>query len=300
MSNQIKYRSGLFLFLFALLASPASAQSGEDNWQGRELPPHIDLQIIPVGNVPLARFSRDAETNFGPSDEAEAEAGDDVGAAPLKSGLSAITTPENEQAPRRYYVKQGGSYYMLSCNQNSISTPVRIPVSSPQIEFYSMAQNADGERSLRKAFTHILKPGQESLLFTLTKPLKERSWENPNVTTYDLSARKLKDQSVVVINACEEAYIAGVANQNRFALKPHGISAIGLKNAESLRLQIAGSPDKENWSETQKLSLPVMSNSVHLLLAYEVPEIRSPRGFKITRGKLAPDRFREASKGDPR
>lgn len=295
MSNQIKYRAGLFLFLFALFASPASAQSGEDNWQGRELPPHIDLQIIPVGNVPLARFGIDPEASLEASGEEEGEQ-----APQAKTGISVITPPENEQAPSRYYVKQGGSYYMLSCNQNSISTPVRIPVSSPQIEFYSMAQNADGERSLRKAFTHILKPGQESLLFTLTKPLKERSWENPNVTTYDLSARKLKDQSVVVINACEEAYIAGVANQNRFALKPHGISAIGLKNAESLRLQIAGSPDKENWSETQKLSLTVMSNSVHLLLAYEVPRIESPRGFKVTRGKLVPDRFREASKGDPR
>lgn len=303
------HKINIFLSLVFLCGSISTAQE-PDQSEGKPKKeiPYLDVQIVPVGNVPLARFGRNKNAKpsalpvhiKGGPGAVETESPSENAPSSSSPQFSVIVQPDDERPPSRFYVKSGGIYLVVNCHQNSIGTPVRIPLTSSEVVFYKMKRNQDGTESYKKAFSYEVKPNQKRVLFTLSKPLKEKKWTKAKMKSYDLSPSKLNDVSALLINSSVERYIGGKVDKEAFALSPARVKLIRSDPDKMLRLNLAASSNKRKWSRMQRLSLPAVKDETHVILAYSVSPKESSRGFKVTRGKLVDDGFRIPSKHKPR
>lgn len=270
--------------------------------------PLLDVQIVPVGPVPIAVFenvrvapkksNQPAPENGAPGAEPQQE---ETKAAPSHDiGLQMVVAPEDETPPTAYYVKLGEEYQVVNCNLNSLGTPIRIQLSEPNIAFYSMKRDKEGKEVFKKEFTYEYKPGQDRLLVTLSKPLKSKKWDKPRVDFFDTSDKNLSQSSALMINIGSERVIGGIINKEKFNLRPYSHLSIPNSGDKGLKFELAASPDGRTWGKTERFSVaPGGQTFTNLLLTYPVTDQESFRGFKTTRGKIEHGKFKKAPKYIP-
>lgn len=257
--------------------------------------PYLDIQIIPVGSVPIARFGRTTNSNAnkdGGNQENESKVSPDK----QKSGLTVITLPEDERPPRQLYVKRGNSYYTLNCQQNSIGTPYRIHYNTPEIVFYRRVGADSGRGTLKRAFSYTIKPKQKRILITLSKPSTEKKWTDPEVNTYNLSKVGKSKTSAVVINASSSQYLGLKVGKASSILAPQGISLAPVNAAKATSLKFASSLDQKKWSTFQQVTVPTTPATTNIVISFSVPKQESLREFKLIRGKIKQDSYRKPVK----
>lgn len=269
--------------------------------------PYLDIQVVPVGSMPLARFGKKKQRNDSSNDEQSAgrtqntEAkGGGPSSPKSSSGLVVINQAEDERPPNRFYIKHGDSYLLVNCQQNCIGVPIRIPLRSSVLSFYSMKRGKDGSERYKKAFTYNVQPQQKRVLITLSKPLLEKKWTNPVVRSYDLSPHTINDKPAVLINASTERYIGAQLENKQLALAPHESKVLETGENGAIKVRLAASSNRKKWSKPQRLHLPVTEGLTHVVLTYAVSPRESFRGFKAIRGKIREGQFRRAVRHLPK
>ncbi len=278
------------LVLLSLTLGQSFAQQEETSY--------IDLRVIPVGSIPLAKFGSQPPPEK-PDEDLKQPPNKDPSKKTLpqkKSGVTVINLPEDERPIGNLYIKRQGAYYAINCQQNRIGAPYRIFYDEPTIIFYKKRRSADGSESFKEVFTYVVKPSQKNILVTLSKPLDEKKWTDPIVKTYNLTHLKNNHIPLTIVNTSSRYNLGLKLNNKSSVIKPYGVSSPRSGSSKHFTMQIAASPDLKRWSKLQRLTLQNSESMSNLVITYEVWRKESPRGFKIIRGKIKHGKFRKPRK----
>lgn len=287
-----------FSILFVFGYGVAQSQSGSKP-KGQKIPlKYVDIQIVPVGPVPLARFgygqgdkkSEDDAGKKNPADDGKKNV-PDVG----PKGFVVLERDERETPPRSLYLKQGNGYYVIPCHQNSIGAPVRVPLTDAAMVFYKRQQSENGTVSYVEYAKSVWKPGQDRILFTLTKKLNNKYWNEAVLRSYSLSSSVAKNNPLVVVNAGRERQIGILMEGKPQILVPHKRVLLGSNlKKNQLKLKLGVLLEGNKFHAPMNVSLPRRENEQMLLLAYPCTYKESFRGIKIAKGRLTWERARKA------
>jgi len=272
--------------------------------------PYVDLYIVPVGPVPLAQFGtvkskppvkkkkkEEAPSTDGQNGSEDPNKEKAVPAGP--SGFVVLQRDPREYPPRVLYMKQGDSYVVLPCIQNSIGSPIRVSLKSQELVFYQRKVNSEGKYVYKKYHSHHWTPNQKRLLITITKPLKSKYWTRPEISTYDISPKRLKGKSTVLVNAGKERSLGFVVNGKTKMLKPHGKTTID-RSGNTVQLKIGALTKAKKLHAPLRLSIPNRANEQMLILTFPCTSMESFRGIKTIRGRIIADRHRKAGMMKPK
>lgn len=103
---------------------------------------YVDVNVIPVGPVPLAQFGIQKSDNAKGKGQDEFNAAEGKGNAPKgqkksskpgggPKGFIVLDRDPREVPPRAPHLKQGKNYVVIPCIQNSVGAPMRVPLTEP-------------------------------------------------------------------------------------------------------------------------------------------------------------------------
>ncbi len=283
----------LFLSLFALLPSHAQGQRPEDKEY------FLNVNFVPLGPVPLARFSTSKKSAGSIEEEVESSSADaakngkkESAGPPVQGGQTVVLEePKDQKPPTAIYYKVGREYIRLNCNLNALGKPTRIPVKSAVLKFYTRGENnADGKPTYKLLHSHDWTENQEDVLFTLTKPLSTKKWTRPAVKTYDLSTRKLGTNQFVVLNANQEESIKLATKKGSKNLAPHGI--IPLSGDKLIGLELTAI-HKGKAMKPYIRYFQVKPSQLKLLLVYPVTHAEDYHRIKFVQGNMTRGVYKE-------
>lgn len=305
------FKTYIQIGVFALLAgtgvgwcqSPEASEAEKPpvGEKKKELP-FVDIYIVPVGTEPLAQFGQIKSKPKPKKKEEKPDEGatgggkesDQERAVPTgPKGFVVLQRDPREYPPRALYMKHGDQYVILPCAQNSIGTPIRVPLKSSNLVFYDRKMGSEGKYIYKKYHSHRWTPAQKRLLITITKPLKSKYWTKPQIKTYDISPNRLKGKSLVMVNAGEERVIGLVVNGKARRLKPFGKSTIDSSKGD-IELKVGVLTKSNKLHAPQRVSVPNRPNEQMLILAFPCSSMESFRGMKTIRGRIIQDRHRKA------
>lgn len=301
------------LALVLMGVSMAWAQTSDVSEEGavpseakkKELP-FVDLYVVPIGPVPLARFGQVKEKPVqkkekGSAPGVEGSESSDGGKTPEGEKAVPVAGPKGfvvlqrdarEYPPKALYLKQGDKYAVLPCPQNSIGSPIRVPLKGENLVFYTRKMGSEGKFIYEQYHRHRWNPGQKRLLVTITKPLKSKYWTKPQINTYDVSPEKIKGKSLVVVNAGREREVGMLIGGEAKRLKPYGKASMNSGDKVS-QLKLGVLTKSNKLHAPQHISIPNRPNEQMLILAFPCSTQESFRGIKMIRGRIIPNQFRK-------
>lgn len=260
---------------------------------------YVDLIVVPVGPVPLAEF--EADTPSVPTEEQAKKAAADPSKekAPPSGGGSGIRVKQqdpSELAPSSVFVKVGSKkYYQIPCSLNAVSSPVRTPISDSEVTLYQRI--GDGASSFKElAKVTVPQPGSRYLIL-LTKPLSEKSWEDPKVTSFAFPA---KDRpQLFFVNGSQEFQCGvkvGGAVKALAPLTPLVWQSSPSQSISEVEVSLAmRTPKGQFLSPFYQSYVGLEPNRTSVYIAYGVTSVESFRGGKFATGNIEDGVFRPAS-----
>ncbi|NWK57129.1 hypothetical protein HW115_16020 [Verrucomicrobiaceae bacterium N1E253] len=296
--------AGIVGFALLLGGGFSFGQDGEDDEERSEKRkelPYVDVFVIPVGPVPLARFGKVKSPPKPQNGKQAGDQGSSEGASPKENekalpsgpkGFVVLQRDASEYPPRALYLKQGDKFAVLPCAQNSIGTPVRVPLKSSNLEFYERQVNSEGKHVYKKYHSHRWNPEQKRLLVTITKPLASKYWTKPQIKIYDLSPELVKGKPLLVVNAGQERVVGLTMGGQAKRLKPFAKTSLS-SDKEVLSFKMGVLTKTNKLHAPQQLTVPNRRNEQMLILAFPCSSEESFRGLKMIRGRIMPDQYRK-------
>lgn len=253
----------------------------------------VDLQFIPVGPVALAKFGTTKTPTALPREEGEGKEKKESSGVPTQGGqVIVLEQPKDEIPPQQIFYKVKKQYIRIGSNLNCLGTPVRVPVVSEELNFYTRFLDQEGNYKYKSFHTHTWSPGQKNLLFILSKSFKTKKWTRPKVNTYDLSPLVSKDTGLVIINASQEQIVKLIAGKKRGSISPHKMQYFSGDKELSVAL---AATNKGKTLRPFKRTFPMRPGSIQLLLTYPVTMLEDYHGLKYVQDKIKIGSFQEPS-----
>jgi len=277
----------LFAF-FSLLSLPSLAQEKKEYF--------LNVNVVPLGPVPLAKFTTSKKSASKVKEDSEDTAKEKEGgksSAPTQGGqIIVVETPKDERPPEAIYYKLGSDYIRLSCNLNAVGKPTRLPVKAKVLKFYTRGENnADGKPTYKFLFDHEWSPEQESMLFTLTKPLKTLKWKNPEVKKYDTSPSNLRNSKFLLINASQNSTVKIATKEGSKNIAPHGAS---LHTGDKVVALTLAAVEGNTTLPPYKRYFPVKNGQLSLLIVYPVTPAEDYHRIKFVQSRITEGSYKKA------
>ena len=287
-----------FICFLALTPVIVTAQAQSDSAAKPKMAvQYVDIHVVPVGPVPLARFGFSKGDDESKSDSSELEDPSENKKIPSSGpkGFVVLERDARETPPRALYLKQGNGYFELPCHQNSIASPVRVPLTQPEMVFYKRVRSEDGNISYTEYAQATWKPGQKRLLLTLTKNLKDKYWTDAVLRSYNLSPSVIGDKPLIVVNTGKERQVGILMNGHPKVLSPHKKVLIDAPaNKRELHFKLGVLLPNRKFHAPVNVSLPKRPNERMLILTFPCDSKESFRGIKVVKGRLVDKQFRKA------
>lgn len=263
---------------------------------------YVDLVVVPVGAVPLAEFEADTPSVPTVEETAKAAGKPEKEAASPGGGGSGIRVKqqdESELAPSSVFVKAGSNkYYQIPCSLNAVNSPVRTPVVDTEVTLYQ--RTGDGASSFKELAKVTVSKSGARYLVLLTKPLKEKSWQNPTVTTFPFPPKD-KPQ-LYFVNGSQELQCGVKVGTAVKALPP--LSPLAWENSSSpsttdVDVSLAmRAPQGQFLQPFFQSNVELKPRRTAVYISYGVTGAESFRGGKLATGNIDDGVFRPASPYD--
>lgn len=284
------------LFVFVMFLSQLTVAAQEQPGKNPKMPVQfVDIHVVPVGPVPLARFGYSKEKDESESDNGPQSAEDAKVPSSGPKGFVVLERDPRETPPRALYLKQGNGYFEIPCHQNSIASPVRVPLTQPEMVFYKRDRSAGGSVSYTEYGKATWRPGQKRLLLTLTKNLKDKYWTDAVIRSYNISQSVVRDKSLIVVNTGKERQVGILMDGHPKVLSPHKKVMVGTaRNTPGFQLKLGVLLENNKFHAPINISLPKRSDEQTLILTFPCHSKESFRGIKVVKGRLIKNYFRKA------
>ncbi len=259
---------------------------------------YVDLVVVPVGPVALAEFEADtpppATTEPAKPGTPGAKKPEAPGGSGGGSGVRVKQQNPAEIAPASVFVKLSSSkYYQVPCSLNAVSSPVRTPVSDSQVVLYQRV--GDGGSSFRELGKFAVTQTGARMLVVLSKPQKEKRWDNPTLTALPLP--KKSHPQLFFVNGSQELQCGvkvATAVKSVEPLKP--LVWESAEAAKGVDVSLAMRDLKGTFMPPFfQSNVELKPNTTSVFISYGVSAEESFRGGKFATGILDNEIFRPAS-----
>lgn len=261
---------------------------------------YVDLVVVPVGPVVLAEFEADtpppaATTTETPKPGTPAPKKLDApGGSGGGSGVRVKQQDPAEIAPASVFIKASSSkYYQVPCSLNAVGSPVRAPLTDSEVVLYQrIGAGASSFKELGK-FTVTQTGGR--VLVVLTKPLKEKRWDNPTLTA--MSLPKKSRAQLFFVNGSQELQCGVKVATAVKALEPlKPLAWESTEAAKGVDVSLAMRDLKGTFMPPfYQSNVELKPNTTSVFIPYGVSAEESFRGGKFATGILENEVFRPAS-----